>query len=478
MLATLAFVVALPLAPRAHSWNAPPPSYKHDLCRNTGVVTRSVSTPDELYAATSDKSVQCVKLAAGTYALSKFFIPAGTEDATAIWLNHSISLVAESGRAILDASSDIPCSADYDPGRGRPLFVDRADIYLHGIDLTGGCTNSGAGLWARSCIYGHDCIPTSLTMHNVSIYKNRVRPQGIEGGGAYLDVNVTVEMHGVKVYYNTGGYHGGNGMLIQGGPTVIVDSEVYENENTMDSGGEYYDGDAGGILLVGDFDVSMYNTAVHNNPPESGLLPRGVRGSGGGICVNPPTFAPYSTCTRKSGCNLAMYGCQIHNNWAGGPGGGLQFFDTYGSWSKLTLVDTDIYNNTAAGGGGINIEKIGGPTGEGGVDAMMQGCHVRNNMAEQYGGAGILSNGNLTLIDTFVTGNTVKQVMLGGAAGVTNQGNLTIINSVIAHNSNANATASFANDLFSFPSANLSITESTKYAQALTIGRPWGAPSH
>ncbi len=86
--------------------------------------------------------------------------------------------------------------------------------------------------------------------------------------------------------------------------------------------------------------------------------------------------------------------CWIHNNEAGGNGGGIWI---YGSG---TAAHCRIYNNTAiTNGGGLCLIAA----------AVAQDCTIYNNQTLSYSGGGAHISGTSTILDCIISNNTANQ---------------------------------------------------------------------
>lgn len=148
---------------------------------------------------------------------------------------------------------------------------------------------------------------------------------------------------------------------------------------------------------------------------------------------------------------LNITGSTIIGNVANySPGGGGIYFDT----GTLNITNSTISNNTASfqngAGGGISVgSAIFNLTGStvtgnsatftggisvGGTGALLNSTITNNHAASAGGGLGVSSNGNITLTDTTINGNSIAGVN-GNGGGISNNGRVTLINSTVSNNS-------------------------------------------
>ena len=115
------------------------------------------------------------------------------------------------------------------------------------------------------------------------------------------------------------------------------------------------------------------------------------------------------------GVALTMSGTVVTNNTAGGDGGGIYSDETF------SATDCVFSNNTAIEGGGLSL---------GGISTLTD-CTIEENVANRIGGGGIDANGDLTIQNTTISGNSATT----GGGGIEANGDLTIQNSTISGNS-------------------------------------------
>lgn len=259
-------------------------------------------------------------------------------------------------------------------GTSRVFFITSgASAIINNLRITGG-NGMGAsfnGVGGAIVVYA-----SRLDLNNVVISDNSAG----NGGGIYGFFNAQINIFNSTISSNRGG--GGGGIYASLDNTLnITGSSI--NGNTAS-------GDGGGIYTIDS--VTTINSSTINNNQADG---------GSGI------FALEGTLTASN--------TSINNN-TGTSGGGIS-----GLYSIINVSDSVISGNRAAEeGGGIRR------SGSGRLDLTRS--RILNNITGG-GGGGIYSLGDLSIIDSTISGNTADT---GG--GINNEGGGVILSSTIDRN--------------------------------------------
>jgi len=124
--------------------------------------------------------------------------------------------------------------------------------------------------------------------------------------------------------------------------------------------------------------------------------------------------------------NLTLNSCRIANNQALGTCSGACAGGAVNNYSSgsLTIINTELYTNTAGMAGGV--ENFGGTLG-------ITNSTLFNNIATMWGGGGIHNGGVVTIDNTTFIGNQTENGDRGGGIH-NNSGTLTITNSRFVNN--------------------------------------------
>lgn len=236
---------------------------------------------------------------------------------------------------------------------------------------------------------------------------------GVNGGGV-LNAG-TLDITNTSVVNNTAADH--PGVANDGNLTITSGSTI--NGNTATGGGC-----GGGVWNTGDITIdgstidsnthqcgagffntgsgTLTNSSVTNNTATSGG-PAGI-GNDGDLTITNATISGNDGSSFGGGIanfgSMAIEDSTISQNTAGSGGGGI------GDNGTSTITNSTIDNNSAGstgccGGGGLEVGGSGSTT--------LNGVTVRdNNSAKEAGG--IFVFGDLTLVNTMVTGNTAAQI--------------------------------------------------------------------
>ena len=303
---------------------------------------------------------------------------------------------------------------------------------------------------------------------NSTLNYNVVNNAPGNGGGIHLGGGSSMNVTGTMVAYNTAGAEGG-GIWNAAGVLTVSDSRITGNTaagNDADQGG-------GGLYNNGFGIIFVINGSMINDNRATG-----TSGSGGGIL-------------NGIGARLEIISSTVSGNEANRAGGGIE--DISGSSSIFSIVDSRIVRNTVfeapGNGGGVHIGGDGSLSVTGGSVSgnkagaegggiwnnqgtlSLTGTLVRNNVAmgddADQGGGGLYNNGGgtialdggvrvetnvasgasgsgggilngvdatLTIMDSYVTGNTANRAG-GGIEDISGMASMfTITNSMIDDN--------------------------------------------
>jgi CSLREA domain-containing protein len=297
-----------------------------------------------------------------------------------------------------------------DPGTGGGAIFNREMLTVTNCSIVGNSAPAGGG--GIGNVGGTLSISDSVISGNKSIF----------GGGGITNYGGNVTVTSCQVIGNTGYIGGGiwssksgndatsltvNGSLIAlnatgtsvgGGGGIATDGALSVANCTIEK--NTGPGLGGGILLLGNADVTISETAILNNKAPSGGFFE--QGRGGGVCnligqlrLNDCTVSGNSTDGFGGGVygRVSMYGCTINDNSAGPQGGGV-FLSAPGSLENCTIT-----GNKANDGGGV----FGG-FGSGANMASIRRCTIVANQANL--GGGIFMIGAARISGTIVAGNT------------------------------------------------------------------------
>ena len=237
--------------------------------------------------------------------------------------------------------------------------------------------------------------------------------------------------------------------------TITFDATVFATAKTItltsgainlnDNGGVSIIAPSAGVSISGGNRTNIFNVASRTTANLTGLtITGGHNFYGGGIDVFGGAAANLSNCT-------------VSGNSADAYGGAIFCEDT----GKLTLTDSTISGNSAEQGGGIfshntnssislSNSTVNGNIGTqeaGGIFAggqfTMTNVTFNGNSARGNGGALVVDGGSTgTLTNVTISGNSSgNPSTLASAGGIANQGNLTLNNSIVAGNTNASGAS-------------------------------------
>jgi len=151
----------------------------------------------------------------------------------------------------------------------------------------------------------------------------------------------------------------------------------------------------------------------------------------------------------SKGIDLTLSSVVITGNEAAGRGGGVYFADFEGRNPSLTIIDSEISDNTAGNdGGGLNLYSVG--------DVTITNTVVSGNTSnKEGGGAYFYSVGNVSIDSSTFDQNTA--VENGGGLHLYSVGDVTITNTVFS----GNTAAASGGGAFFYQVEDVSIDSST-----------------
>lgn len=267
------------------------------------------------------------------------------------------------------------------------------------------------------------------------------------GGGVFAtDEGTTVMLTGVSVNANaassTNTYEGGGGgAYVTKGASLTVDKCMFENNTGYVDGQSHFESSSGGIRVGEEGVLVLKNSTITGSTGHfgAGLCIYGddvdVEVTSSTISDNKAyaTGKPYSSrigagvFVQAGGTSRVSFtGTQdaptvISGNGAEQGAGGLYVVEC-----DVELSNTNIENNKAPLGGGVFIDVTRGGDR---AALKMTDCSITDNTADS--GAGIYSNGNLTILDTRIERNTASEY--GG--GIYSDGSVTLTSGDVSENS-------------------------------------------
>ena len=268
-------------------------------------------------------------------------------------------------------------------------------------DGGGGIANWGTITVSDSNIYNNTAITTNgggisnwgtMTLNDTNIDYNSILTGSNGGYGGGIDNENILNIFNSNIYNNTALVSGGGLNNNQFDTVNVYNSNIYNNTASIGGGGLYN-------MQYGY--MNIYNSNIYDNSATSGSS------SGGGLYNYEGTLSIFNT---NINYNTAIYGGGIYNNYGSMIidnsniysnnailyGGGISN-ELYGSVTS-TITNSNIWNNTAIFGGGID-NYYG--------NMIINNSNLYNNAANISGGAIYNENsGILTLLDSNIYNNT------------------------------------------------------------------------
>ncbi len=411
-----------------------------------------VSLREAVLEANASPNDYQIVLPAGTYTLT---IQGANEDAA---LTGDLDILNSGSVTIVGAGADtttIDASGLFDAGLG---YGDRifdvqtsAALDLTGLTLTGGSaptasTSSGASGGAIRNAGGQ------LTVIDCTLSNNDA-PLGL-GGVIYNLGQLTVT--GSTFSGNTAHSAGSAVYTNSSQSSSIGSSEFLGNSTTVGSGAPIYQ-DGGQLSITGcsvsgtdgDGIANYYGQLTIVDSDVTGNSGSGLHNGGGGVLTVVDSLISENAASgifNDMSSQLEVVGCTISNNTGGAYGGGIY------TTGPTTITASTITGNTARAGGGIAANNEFLP---GNVVSIVNSV-ISDNVATGHGAGGILSEGEMTISGSTISGNHAA----GEGGGIVkfvigNPTTLTISNSTVQGNS-ATTGGGIKND-----GSPLTITEST-----------------
>jgi len=216
------------------------------------------------------------------------------------------------------------------------------------------------------------------------------------GGGIYC-ANASPTVVNCKIVENRSQERGGG--IYCGGYSNPTIPNTLISGNTAEFGGGVYC-EAGNPLIIGC--TICRNTAVGYDCPQ-GQMPCYVIGRGGGVC-----------CEGEWECNITIVDCDIFQNTAGVDGGGIYFVG-----DSLAISNSNVEDNTAVSGGGLLVWAD---------TADIMNCRITRNTAAYGSGGGMA----VSLSDYPPTGSVIGCVIAYNTAydsggGISYEGGLYVL---------------------------------------------------
>jgi hypothetical protein len=349
--------------------------------------------------------------------------------------NSSLLIQNTSGGTVIIDGNQLDRVFDINPG----VSTTKSSVTMVGFTIENGTVTDTTNADGPNATGGgiRDQGNADLTLFNMVIVNNNTTA---DGGGIVMEntVNSTwvLTINNSIISHNHAGDAGG-GIDTDGAGTVIINNSVISNNTDVNQGaGIYVDAIQVGTAFVG-APMTMTGTLVSNNealaagtlgPPASG-------GSGGGI-------------SNAGNQTMTIVDSTIANNFAAGVGGGFSDENAQGS---LVVTNSVFVNNSAAGdGGGIQ---------EGGPSTIITTSLIQDNSSGGSGGGLFVNGTTLTVSRSTIVGNTatvggggIEVQTTGTGAGASTITNATITANQAANNAGANgggieAAAAFTGSL-------------------------------
>ncbi len=341
---------------------------------------------------------------------------------------------------------------------GSAIYLDAGGVTINSSTIGGDSGDKNNSRYG-SAIYAVNG-GTAINVNGSTLSYNAADTQG---GAIYLSSRTfATTIANSSVTYNTSVQNGG-GILVLSSPLVIVNSVIDYNQSTqpIEGGGIALSGSSTTLTITGTSSVS--NNSARNG---GGIHADGIGNisiTDTSIDSNSATSAGAGVAFLSMAGNVSLINSSVSNNTGGGSSAGIRY--TTSTTRSLTITNTNIDSNTVTnttnydcGGLCIYPSDVGGAN----VTVNITGGSISGNTARNAGGldaySGSSSSINLTITGTVVSSNTatgaggglyftgsnttanvVKSWMKGNEAGtygggIYNQGDMTITNSFITGN--------------------------------------------
>ena len=261
-------------------------------------------------------------------------------------------------------------------------------------------------------------VNTGVTLH-VNLINSVIQNCNAENGGSFLvRTGASLGLQGGEISGNAASKDGG-GICVNSGSLTVSGTEISGNTAARFGAGIAVDKSNASIL-----DCKICNnetiTSSYNNRNGGGIY-----GSESQISVTDSEISK-NEATGGGGIflsigMLSIDHSQIFNNKVTMTGGGI-FIGALSGNVTNTITDSEIYGNEAdLGGGGLSVE--GYTTHEQKNSNVISGCRLFDNKSVTFGGAIMTSGGDVTVVDSNIFNNTSGY---GGAAYLYNSSAFTI----------------------------------------------------
>ncbi|MEZ4733567.1 MAG: CSLREA domain-containing protein [Caldilineaceae bacterium] len=289
---------------------------------------------------------------------------------------------------------------------GGILAVAGSSVQVDGGVINGNHSNrAGGGVEVN----GTADNMVHATLENVELSNNATGAAPGNGGALHITGVAKVTVSNATVTNNRAAAEGGGLWNSAVGTLTVIDSTLTGNSaagNDADQGG--------GALFTDGGELTVIDTTMMNNQAT------GAAGSGGGILAT-------------VGSVLHVTGGMINDNSANRAGGGIEINATAEKIAYATLAGVELSgNNTGAAPGNGGALHITGPG-----QVTVKNATVTNNTAAAEGG-GLWNSavGTLLVADTTLSGNTASgnDADQGGGGLFNDGGDLTVLNSMLTGN--------------------------------------------
>ncbi len=264
-----------------------------------------------------------------------------------------------------------------------------------------------------------------ISLSNMTFRNNSVTGSS-SGGAIYLSGIRSFTMTDSLVTENTAGYGGG---IYDFGDTPVLTQRFFTNTTISNNTAANR---SGGAFITGGT-TTMTNCRITGNKAVS-TLPAGGAASVGGLTLFGPATVTDTVISNNTAGIVPSAG---YPNGVYGIIGGVNVDATSAVFRRVTVSGNSDHITGTAGGAGMQLRAAGGNT------ITIIDSLVSNNRHIAFTtpgagplpvtqGAGILSAGNISIINTTITGNVAENGYAGGIFNLAN--GLKIINSTITGN--------------------------------------------
>ena len=323
------------------------------------------------------------------------------------------------------------------PQNGGGFAIDSAVVQLEDLTITGNETvgGNGNGEVGGGGIYASHA---DVSMQNVTVSENRVTGNSSDGGGILVRYG-SLTMDGCHVEGNTAPDCGG-GMILR--HSVLNAAKSFFEKNTAKYGAGIYFGDTPNEAEEGC--SGEHNHLITDSTISGNTVLDLENGIGGGMYVGTTS-------------NLTLRNSKLLNNDGASQGGAIVAY----SAGTIELDDVSISENKAQSGAGILA--LCTAVGNTNIH-LLNGTAIDKNTATGYGGGiyanAIAKELNVTVTDSSVSGNTAA----GGAGIFTYKTGSAVINvdlqsGAVMHDNNA--VVNMGGAIYAYNDANINIAKNS-----------------